>query len=165
MKSFKLLLVVFIVIFIISSFIIGCAASKIDDEEKDLEEVDKQAYDDKMTKITLGIGDAITTLEELFMGYDFSGPFYIEEAPLLKTIALIRRYVNEVEEIIPPDKYKDVHEIYLKGAAKFKKSMDLMDEGIKPFIERIIIEESVELMGEGSDYFLQATEEMKILAE
>ena len=101
-----------------------------------------------------GIGEALSELGRLSIEFDYTDEWIIAAAA---QVATIRYYADEAESIIPPEKYQDVHEVYLKGMKKFKESMDYYVEGVDDLDPEKLDMAGV-LMNEGSVYINEATD-------
>lgn len=129
----------------------------VNDIQKNNQEEKENLYASEMLMNSLGWSKTFTTLGELFSNPKIgTNDWTIKVA---SEIQIMKTLTKEAEGIVPTERYKEAHDIYLKGVKEFMwvalnlpKAIDDMDSNLMNRIsDRMII---------GSEYVQEATDKI-----
>lgn len=127
------------------------------------EQIQELAYIRLFQEINGDISESMTYFETLFQAKP-SSLLWTEQEIIKVAIytVIVEESYKSGKELVPPEKYKLVHSLFLSGLSKYAEAMPILRYGIDHF-NADKINQSTNLLIEGTEFIKQTTEELNKL--
>ncbi|GEM_PF-5247588 len=116
----------------------------------------EQDYIDFVSESSMEIGKALGDVGRLCQSMSFTDDWMLETAV---NVGIIQHYCSQVLEKQPPEKFKEVHDLYVKACSFYTLAMDSLTTGIDNF-DAAEIEKAAGHMTRGTEYINMTSEKI-----
>lgn len=126
---------------------------EVEQEEKYFSQEDEE-YLNAITMYLLTMADNLYTTGDLMEKFTFSDEWYIE---MTANIFISQKTIDEIRQVQPPEKFKDMHNIFMKSVNEYGQAYEKLPIAIDAMDENLLYEVSDHLK-KGTAFSEQSSE-------